>query len=143
MSKIMDFCEEVKTKIEAVSALDGVPVIISRQQDMLAEIENEVARMNAAIALYPVASPRPRDPQPGDPYNLTIEIEAHTLPITSTAMACDDIAEEIAKALDGWMRPSAPSLANDDRVVVHSGPQIIPDKDFLIWRVGVRVRVFF
>lgn len=124
-----------------VSELAGIPVILDRQQDLQADIDKALGKMQACIVVYPLPTKRPQEPQEVDHFIMTVEVEAHTLPITSEARACDDIAEDVARALDGWMRPSAPSMANDDRVVVRVLTPV-PDPDYLVWRVVVTARMF-
>ena len=141
MSKIITFCNEIKTRLNGLSEFAGIPVILDRQQEVASDIAKALGKMQAVIVLYPMPTKRVADPQVSDHFLMTVEIEVHTLPITSTAAACDDIAEDVARALDSWMRPSAPSAANDDRVVVRLLTPV-PDPDYLVWRVVVSARTF-
>jgi hypothetical protein len=152
MSRVMDFAKAVQERLEAVAALapehqdaqpvlDGLPIIIDRQKDLLAEIEMEISKATGTcIVLYPTRGSRNRRARRGDPFGCDIIAEVYATPIMKpNAPPADDVMEAIVLALDGWPRPGGHTGHADDMVAVETF-ELVPDRDFLVWRITANAR---
>lgn len=143
MSAIMTLCADMKEVLKARPALAGIPVEIDRQKDLASMIAIAVGKAGACIVLYPTRLARAENPQPGDAYQAGIEIEVYAQPVlrAPTATAADDLIEDVIAALDGYLPVAAVGRTMQDRVVVLE-QQLVPDQEYLVWRVSTRTRIF-
>jgi hypothetical protein len=144
MSVMIDLCTAVQTLLEARDVLDGLPVIIDRQKDLRSDIDAAVAKASACIVLYPTTGTRDPSPMAGDEFQAGMVIEVVCTPLLQEtgAATADDIAEDVITALDGWLRPNAPTPGSADKLRVVSF-SLDPDPDYLVWQITLRTRLFF
>ena len=145
MSRLMDICAAVQTRIEASATLAGVPVHIDRQKDIAAEVATAVAKLSLCVVLYPTRADRASGGTSADPFRATVVAEIYASPILRAGrqpdLAADDAAEAVAAALDGWIPDGSATTHNVERVTV-AAIELVPDREYLVWRVTAGASFF-
>ena len=143
MSQIGTLLGEITARLQATTALDGIPVLLGRSHDLETDIQIAVSKMKTCIVVFHTRTRRREDAQPADPFYPLIDIEIYQTPLTAGSAAPDaaDVAEAVATALDGWLRPTAPTASADDRCIA-GDLVLVPDEEYVVWRVPVKTRIF-
>lgn len=144
MSTPLNFAEALKAILEARPALATTPVIVEKQQDLNSAIQSAVAKMGTCILLYSASGKRPVKSCPGDPFDTAIVIEIYSKPILrgSTTITGEAAMAEVILAVDGWSHPGDVSGNAFGKTVVLAW-ELVPDPDYLVYRVTANQSLFF
>lgn len=142
MSKIYDLRDDLKASIVAADlGLAEDDVIIARQADIFAEIEQTVSSAENGVVLVISAARKKNlaEKLPFPRWEVTLDFELWVLPImVADAMPEEDICEGLENHLSQLkLRPSSPSACAEALRVIECAD--IPDPDFLVRRITAKM----
>jgi hypothetical protein len=145
MSRSLDIADLIKARLEAVSALAGIDVVVDRQRNITALIASAVgkAKGNCITILYEGFSvPDPNSAGPRLLVRYTIRDYCRPILEKATkgdrdAIYADEVIEEIAKSLHHWVPEHAHSFGE----MTVTGGDLVPDPRWLIYELEAEVAV--
>lgn len=142
MSKFYDRADSIKSRIESLPALNGVGVLVYRQKDLQTEIDLSLARVGSVIIIRWEGG---ENADPEDDSNLqilsnyNIQVASKTT-IAKSQVFMDDLNEEVMRILHGWNPTPALGCGYEANI---SGTTLVPDDDYLIFQIDVRIPINF
>ena len=136
MSRMLDIADAIKTRLEAVTALAGIDVVVDRQKDIAVLIAKSVGRAKGSCITilwdgFGVPDANTSGPQVTSRYT----IRTWSRPVINNETPADELVEEISKALHHWIPVGLHAFGE----MTVSGGDFVPDAKWLIYEVDVQV----
>lgn len=141
MSTWLDMAESIAARIESLTVVGDIPVIVDRQKSVTTLVASAVGKSKGACVtiLWHMASFDPdADPMVTSP---SYTIRVYALPVITDkhieAVKADDLVEAILPALNDW-HPN-PNAQYDEHWVAGQ-VNLLPDKVYLIYEFPLTAR---
>lgn len=133
ITDILETADLIESRLESVSALDGVEIIVNRQKNLNNVIAQAVAKTAGAAIIIDAVRGEVIERGKLDMTNsYAISLWANPVLRSSTSTPASELLISILGALHGWQpAPRTHPL----RKITITGWQITPDENFLIYTV--------